>query len=98
MTTVGIRELKGKLSAYLRMVKAGEVVQVTDRGQVVAELRLPTADGGPTSYPRLNQLIREGVVRSGRTEPPVGLYALDERPDLPAGTALEILEELRGER
>lgn len=96
--TVGIRELKGKLSAYLRMVKAGEVVQVTDRGEVVAELRRPGNTGGPTPFPRLNQLILEGVVHGGRTEPPVGLYALDERPDLPAGTALKILEELRGER
>lgn len=30
--TVGIRQLKSHLSAYLRRVKAGEVLIVTDRG------------------------------------------------------------------
>ncbi|MGH9468526.1 MAG: type II toxin-antitoxin system Phd/YefM family antitoxin, partial [Terriglobales bacterium] len=32
MTTVGVRELKAKLSEYLRKVQAGEAVQITDRG------------------------------------------------------------------
>ena len=37
---VGTRELKNRLSYYLRLVKAtGEPVFVTDRGAVVAELR-----------------------------------------------------------
>lgn len=37
-TTAGIRELKAKLSAYLRKVRAGESVVVTDRGEPVARL------------------------------------------------------------
>jgi len=41
METVGIRELKNKLSAYVRKVEAGDVVLVTDRGRVVAELVPP---------------------------------------------------------
>ena len=41
METVGIRELKNKLSAYVRKVEAGDVVIVTDRGRVVAELVPP---------------------------------------------------------
>ena len=39
MTTVGIRELKARLSAYVRKVRDGQTVYVTDRGEVVAELR-----------------------------------------------------------
>lgn len=35
---VAVRELKAKLSAYLRMAKAGEVITVTDRGRPVAVL------------------------------------------------------------
>jgi len=96
MTTVGVRDLKAKLSAYLRMVKAGEVVVITDRGDVVAELRRP-ADTEPTPIARLNQLIREGEVRAGRNDVPAGLYALGQRPDI-GGRALEILDEFRGER
>ncbi|MBI3783990.1 MAG: type II toxin-antitoxin system prevent-host-death family antitoxin [Deltaproteobacteria bacterium] len=41
MQAVAIKELKNRLSAYLRDVARGEVVLVTDRGRVVAELRRP---------------------------------------------------------
>ncbi len=41
MKTVGLRELKNRLSAYVREVRRGHAVLVTDRGQVVAELRPP---------------------------------------------------------
>ena len=41
METVGIRELKNHLSAYVRKAEAGDVVLVTDRGRVVAELVPP---------------------------------------------------------
>jgi len=44
MRAVGIRELKNRLSEYLRQVQQGERVLVTDRGRVIAELRPP---GGP---------------------------------------------------
>ena len=36
--SVGIRELKGRLSEYLRRVRAGETVVVTDRGQPVGRI------------------------------------------------------------
>jgi prevent-host-death family protein len=41
MKTVGVRELKNRLSEYIRRAKSGEGVLVTDRGQVVAELTPP---------------------------------------------------------
>jgi len=41
---VAVKELKNRLSAYLREVGTGEVVLVTDRGKVIAELRRPTRD------------------------------------------------------
>ncbi len=41
MKAVGIRELKAHLSRFLREVASGEVVLVTDRGRVVAEMRPP---------------------------------------------------------
>jgi prevent-host-death family protein len=41
---VGLRELKNKLSEYVREVRSGETVLVTDRGEVVAEL-LPAGPG-----------------------------------------------------
>ena len=44
MKSVGLRELKNRLSEYVREVRSGEGVLVTDRGQVVAEL-LPPGQG-----------------------------------------------------
>ena len=46
MKAVGIRELKARLSQYVREVRRGEVILVTDRGEVVAELRQPGGPGG----------------------------------------------------
>lgn len=42
MKAVGIKNLKNELSHYLRLVKQGELVLVTDRDEVVAEIRKPT--------------------------------------------------------
>lgn len=44
MKAVAVKELKNRLSQYLREVASGEVVLVTDRGKVVAELRRPSTD------------------------------------------------------
>ena len=41
MKTVGLRDLKNRLSEYVRQVRSGEGVLVTDRGEVVAELVPP---------------------------------------------------------
>jgi prevent-host-death family protein len=36
--SVGIRDLKARLSAYLREVKNGQTIDITDHGEVVARL------------------------------------------------------------
>ncbi|MGH9321559.1 MAG: type II toxin-antitoxin system Phd/YefM family antitoxin [Vicinamibacteria bacterium] len=97
MRAVGIRELKDRLSAYLRWVQSGEVVLVTDRGEVVAELRPP----GPSAHvsdlpPRLLELARRGLVSLGPQNDPA-LYAPMPQV-MPPGTALRLLEEERGSR
>ena len=96
MITVGVRVLKAKLREYLRMVRAGEVAVIVDRGNVVSDLRRPD-DAEPTPFARLNHLIREGEVRAGRGDVPPGLYVLGQRPVIGA-RAQQILDELRGER
>lgn len=55
MRTIGIRELKAHLSQVLRDVQAGETVLVTDRGHVVAEMRLP--DDGTKGESRVDRAI-----------------------------------------
>lgn len=58
---VGIKELKNKLSAYLRLVRAGKTVRITDRGQVVAELRPAATNASSTS--RLDAWLEEAAAR-----------------------------------
>ena len=43
---VGARELKVRLGTYLRRVRQGQTLVVTDRGQPVAELRPIAAEAG----------------------------------------------------
>ena len=63
METVGIKVLKNKLSEYVRAASAGQTVQVTDRGRVVAELVAPRgAADTMTAESRLNELVRLGLL------------------------------------
>ena len=95
MKAVGVRELKNRLSEYLRLVRAGEDVLVTDRGEVIAELRRPGAPaGGP--HAALIEALRQGRARLGSANRP-GLYPSLE-PALPPGTGLRLLDAERGER
>lgn len=41
MERIGVRELRQHASRYLAMVKAGETVEVTERGQLIAVLAPP---------------------------------------------------------
>lgn len=46
MTKIGLRELRQNASVYLRMVTAGETVEILDRGRPVALwIPLPKAGG-----------------------------------------------------
>jgi prevent-host-death family protein len=58
--TVGSRELKGRLGAYLRRVRNGHRLVVTDRGRPVAELRPIEADTAPDAI--LADLEARGMV------------------------------------
>lgn len=71
LKTVNIRALKDRLSAYLRDVQHGDVVLITDRGKVVAELRSPTVgQHGDAVTLREQALIERGVLRVGLPNEP----------------------------
>ncbi len=48
---IGVRELRGNLTAYLRQVRDGASILVTSHDQVVAELRPPPAEVRPPRVP-----------------------------------------------
>lgn len=90
METVGVRELRQNLSVYLRRVKQGEVLKVTEHGHPVALLHPLGPDDDP-----LADLVAAGKVSvaSGRIDdlpPPL--------PPTPGKMPLsEILQQMRDE-
>jgi len=64
---VGVRELKTRLGSYLREVRRGRTIVVTDRGEPVAELR-PIAPAGSGSG-ELDRLVALGRLTRDSTAP-----------------------------
>lgn len=58
---VGSRELKTRLGRYLKEVRQGATLVVTDRGEPVAEMR-PIPRGGTRQEARLEELVALGVL------------------------------------
>lgn len=66
-TKVGIRELKAKLSDYLRRVKAGETIVVTEHGASIGRI-IPIL---PTVADNLQIMVSAGLIEwNGRKLPP----------------------------
>jgi prevent-host-death family protein len=59
---VGLRELKNRLSEYIRQVRAGHGFAATDRGETVAELLPPRSmTAKPRARSRLADLVQRRV-------------------------------------
>ncbi len=63
MSTVGIKELKNRLTQYLRRTKLGEEVVVTERGKPIAVIQ-PIHSAAPlmSLQARLAKLAAQGLV------------------------------------
>ena len=98
MKTAGVRDLKTHLSGYLRDVARGDVVLVTDRGRVVAELRPPGAAerGASPSELRYRQLVDRGLVKPAAAPGSMDWSSLP-RLRLRRGSAQELLDAEREE-
>lgn len=101
MVAVGIKELKAKLSEYVRAAHAGETVLITDRGEVVAVLK-PAAElgrsvPGDSADARLAAAEREGALTPAQL-PKAGWSWRPGSLGLAAGTTERILDDLRGDR
>ncbi|MBA3618093.1 MAG: type II toxin-antitoxin system prevent-host-death family antitoxin [Acidothermales bacterium] len=87
MERIGVRELRQHASRYLDRVKAGETVEVTERGRLVALLVPPEPAAS----------ARERLIASGRLLPSTGPLRLPRRVAATADTGA-VLEELREDR
>ena len=85
---VGVRELRQNLSIYLRLVKEGKSLEVTERGKPVARLVPPS-----TGDVWLDAMIAAGKIRPAKGNlddlPPPEKLRPGERP------LSEILQEMR---
>jgi antitoxin (DNA-binding transcriptional repressor) of toxin-antitoxin stability system len=98
MKTAGVRELKTHLSNFLRDVARGDVILVTDRGRVVAELRPPGAAERALSPEqiRYRKLVDDGVLRPAAAPGPLP-WATSLPRLLKSGSSQELLDAERAE-
>jgi prevent-host-death family protein len=61
--TVGVRELKNRLTSYLKLVKANQEVIITERGEPIALIQPLEGAGAPRSLEaRLAALAAKGEI------------------------------------
>jgi len=90
MTRIGVRELRQNASRYLALVKAGETVEVTERGELVAVLAPPS----PAAT------ARERLIAEGRLIPASAPFRIPTRvTPAPGGLSVsDAVDEQRAER
>lgn len=93
MRSVGIKLLKSRLSEYVRLAAAGEIVLVTDGDRVVAELRPPA----PGRSDQVSDAIFLDAMRQGWIRPPV-LIANELPQRKPVMKLHELLQDLQADR
>ena len=95
MRAVGIKALKNKLSEYVRLAAAGEIVLVTT-GRIVAELRAPSAGRAEMAPDALlAAAVRRGLITLPTLPPgPLPVTA----PVSPLEDILAALDEARRDR
>ena len=90
MQTTTISKLKASLSAYLRQVKAGEEVIITQYGRPVARLLPPS----PVSLPEhLQDMEKAGLVKCGKQPLPDDFWDLQRPSDPQAAVRLAVVRE-----
>lgn len=99
MKSVGVKQLKSRLSEYLRMVRGGEIVLVTDRDEVVAELRPSRRQpGAPESLDNLlDSLSERGDLTRAREAKGRWKWKATGL-GLASGSAAALLSEIRSDR
>lgn len=97
MTAIGLKALKNQLSEYVRRASAGEIVLVTDRDRVVAELVPPRPDRSPVLADELlAAAFRDGLIQPPR-KPGAPLTATT-KPLVPLQQLLAELDQDREDR
>ncbi|TMG49460.1 MAG: type II toxin-antitoxin system prevent-host-death family antitoxin [Chloroflexi bacterium] len=96
MTVTTVSKLRASLSDFLRRVKAGEEILITERGRVVARLIPPAFS--PALPDSIREMERNGLVKIGTGKLPKDFWRM-RRPKDPTGLVMKaLLEERAGGR
>lgn len=89
MERIGVRELRQHATRHLARVKAGETVEVTERGRLIALLVPPNAE----------MTARERLIAAGQLMPAARPFQLPRPIPSPADApdTRSVLDELRAE-
>ena len=99
MKSVGVKQLKSRLSEYLRLVRGGETVLVTDRDEVVAEIRPARRrlDSMGSLEEVLELLAERGEITRASLRKRRSKWSA-KGLGLAAGSARALLDEIRSDR
>jgi antitoxin (DNA-binding transcriptional repressor) of toxin-antitoxin stability system len=99
MKVVGIKLLKARLSEYVRLARAGEVILVSDRDEVVAELGPPRYQvSEPDSVEAILDRLAERGSITRASQPRVPLEPAPAGLGLSPEAVTRLLDELREDR
>ena len=88
MLRIGVRELRQNASRYLARVKAGETVEVTERGILVARL-VPLQP---------SESARDRLIAAGKLIPATGPRHFPARRSVDGPSTQAVLDEMREDR
>jgi prevent-host-death family protein len=91
MKTATVSKLKASLSEYLRQVKAGEEVLVTERGRPIA--KLTPAVGSSALTQELVEMEKQGLVKIGQGKLPKDFWDLPHPTDPKGRVSQSLIQE-----
>ncbi|MGH9463612.1 MAG: type II toxin-antitoxin system Phd/YefM family antitoxin [Vicinamibacteria bacterium] len=94
MKKAGVAELKARLTSYLKRVKSGDEVLITERGEPIA--KLVPLDTAEKRGPRRERLAKAGLLRLGTgTVPRSCLTAPEGSQEIGEAVLAALLSERR---
>lgn len=104
MKTVGVKKLRDKLSFYLKSIRNGETILVTDHGEVIAEIKQPSlleVAGHSRIQLFLQRLIESGGLIPAQRSAPDETFEISSPPVVPEEYEVDVsalLAESRADR
>ena|SRR6266508_260208 len=95
MRIASVTEARNRFSALLDLVRSGETVTITDRGQPVARLVPAVGSDDPDTEARLARLDRAGLIRRPTKKLDVEAFLAEPLPRAKASVVEALLEERR---